>query len=144
LKYAKDIIGEDFYINPKAKEYIEKVKGKNKNTPPSPNTTHTKGESSTKVKEEEEESLQTLTYKACLLKGVDPLNSEHIDLKINEKFEQIVKIWKEELKAEILKELQAEFNEKFEALKREYDSKYDLNFSDDDHMDIAGHGQLPE
>jgi hypothetical protein len=28
LKYAKDIIGEDFYIDPKAKEYIEKAKGK--------------------------------------------------------------------------------------------------------------------
>jgi hypothetical protein len=75
---------------------------------------------------------------------VDPLDSEHIDLKVNEKFEEIAKTWKEEFKAEILKELQAEFNEKFEELKREYDSKYDLNFLDDDHMDIAGHGQLQE
>jgi hypothetical protein len=143
LKYAKDIIGEDFYIDPKVKEYIEKVKGKNKNTPPPPNTTHTKGESSKKAKEEEE-SPQTLTYKACLLKGVDPLDSEHIDLKVDQKFEEIAKTWKVELKAEILKELQAEFNEKFEELKREYDSKYDMNFLDDDHMDIAGHGQLQE
>jgi hypothetical protein len=39
LKYAKDIIREDFYIDPKAKEYIEKVKGKNKNILPPPNTT---------------------------------------------------------------------------------------------------------
>jgi hypothetical protein len=106
LKYAKDIIGEDFYIDPKANKYIEKVKGKNKNTPSPSNTTHTKGESSISLKvKEEEESLKTLTYKACLLKGVDPLDSEHIDLKVNEKFEQIAKTWKEELKAEILEEL---------------------------------------
>jgi hypothetical protein len=49
---------------------------------------------------------------------VDPLDSEHIDLKVNEKFKEIAKTWKVELKAEILKELQAEFNEKFEELKR--------------------------
>jgi hypothetical protein len=29
LKYAREIIGENFYIGPKAKEYIEKIKGKN-------------------------------------------------------------------------------------------------------------------
>jgi hypothetical protein len=29
LKYAREIIRENFYVEPKAKEYIEKIKGKN-------------------------------------------------------------------------------------------------------------------
>lgn len=41
--------------------------------------------------------------------------------------------------------------QKFEEMKKEHDlkielnlSKFDFNLSEDDHMDIAGHGQKPE
>ena len=53
---------------------------------------------------------------------------------------------KKELKEEILKELRHKINEKFEEIKKECDQKYYFNllYDDDDHMDIAGHGQRPE
>jgi hypothetical protein len=117
---------------------------KNKNVPSPKNTNFTKGETSKSLKVKEEDSPKAQTYKECLLKGVDPLDSEHIDMKIGEKLEQASKILKEELREEILKELRAEFTTKFEELKKEYEIKYDFNLSDDDHMDIAGHGQQPE
>jgi hypothetical protein len=142
LNRAKTIIGENYHIEPKAKEYIQKFRGVDKNTA-SPVNPKAESSNSKKVKEEEG-SLKIQTYKECLLKGVDPLDSEHIDLKIEEKFEESTKILKEELKQEILKELRFEFNEKFEEIKKEFDTKYDFNLSDDDHMDIAGHGQKPE
>ena len=34
--------------------------------------------------------------------------------------------------------------EKFEEIKKECDNKYNFHLSDDDHMDITGHGQQPE
>jgi hypothetical protein len=34
-----------------------------------------------------------------------------------------------------------EVNEKFEDLKKEYNIKFDISFSDEDIMDIGGHGQ---
>ena len=53
-----------------------------------------------------------------------------------------IKVWKEELKIElkegILKELRQEI---VEEIKKECDRKYVSHLSDDDHMDIAGHGQ---
>ena len=78
------------------------------------------------------------------MKSTEPLDGEYIDLKINENFEESQKLLKEVLKEEILNELRLEFDEKFEELKKEYDTKYDFNLSEDDHMDIAGHGQKPE
>ena len=47
---------------------------------------------------------------------------------------------------EILKELRHEMDEKFEEIKKECDQKYDFSLlnDDDDHMDIAEHGQRPE
>ena len=86
------------------------------------------------------------SYTECLIKGVDPLDGEYIELKIVEKHKEVAKTMKAELKEEILIELWSEMNENFEELKREYDQKYDFNLlnDDDDHMDIAGHGQRPE
>jgi nitrogen regulatory protein PII-like uncharacterized protein len=57
---------------------------------------------------EEEESPRTQTYK-----GVDPLGSDHIDMKVDEKLEQAVKLLEEELKVQILKILQVELTKKF-------------------------------
>lgn len=144
LSRAKDIIGENYYIEPKAKEYIQKSKGINKNTPVPSNAKCIKGEASSSKRIKEEDSPKYQTYKDCLVKGVDPLDVEYINIKIEEKLEDSKKSLKEVLKEEVLKELRLEFEEKFEDLKKEYLTKYDFNLSDDDHMDIAGHGQKPE
>jgi hypothetical protein len=46
-----------------------------------------------------------------------------------------------DIKEEILKEVKMEMNEKFEELKKEYNAKFDISFSDEDIMEIGGHGQ---
>ena len=51
---------------------------------------------------------------------------------------------KKELKEEILNEIRMEMDSKIEEIKKEFDSKFDFNISEVDHMDIAGHGQLPK
>jgi hypothetical protein len=48
------------------------------------------------------------------------------------------------IKEEILKEVRMEMNEKFEELKKEYNAKFDVSFSDEDIMEIGRHGQKPE
>ena len=144
LSRARSMIGENYHIEPKAKEYIQKIKGVDKDTPAPSNTKYAKGEASSSKKIKEEDSPKYQTYKDCLVKSTEPLDGEYIDLKINENFEESQKLLKEVLKEEILNELRLEFDEKFEELKKEYDTKYDFNLSEDDHMDIAGHGQKPE
>jgi hypothetical protein len=52
------------------------------------------------------------------MKGVDPLDGEYIDWKLDEKFEEISSQWKKDIKEEILKEVKMETNEKFEELKK--------------------------
>jgi hypothetical protein len=49
--------------------------------------------------------------------------------------------WKKDIKEEILKEVKMEMNEKFEELKKEYNAKFDISFSDEDIMEIGGHGK---
>jgi hypothetical protein len=78
------------------------------------------------------------------MKGVDPLDGEYIDWKLDEKFEEISPQWKKDIKEEILKEVKMEMNEKFEELKKEYNAKFDISFSDEDIMEIGGQGQKPE
>ena len=125
LKFAREIIGENYYIEPKAKEYIEKN---------SPASSKPKEEASSSKKVKNEDSPKYHSYKECLQKGVDPLDGEYIDLKIDEKMEETKNIIKEELKEVILRELQIEFYEKFENLKKEYeflnDDNYDVNMQD--------------
>jgi hypothetical protein len=48
------------------------------------------------------------------------------------------------IKEEILKQVKMEMNEKFEELKKEYSAKFDISFSDEDIMDVGGHGQKSE
>jgi hypothetical protein len=78
------------------------------------------------------------------MKGVDPLDSEYIDWKLDEKFDVIAPQWKKDIKEEILKEVKMEMNENFEELKKEYNAKFDISFSDEDIMDIGGHRQKLE
>ena len=71
---------------------------------------------------------------------MDPLSGEYIDMKIDEKWEDMSKVWKEELKLELKEEILKELRQEIvEEIKKECDKKY--NLSDDDHMDIAGHAQ---
>lgn len=91
---------------------------------------HVKGEGSSKKP----------TYKECLVKGVDPLDSEYIDSKLEEKSEKIYPQWKKEIKEEIMIEVKNKMQEQFVNMKKKYDEKFDIDqFSnDDDKMDIEG------
>ena len=60
------------------------------------------------------------SYKECLIKGVDPLDGEYIELKIDEKLKEVAKTMKAELKEEILKELRSEMNENFDHFELSY------------------------
>jgi hypothetical protein len=51
---------------------------------------------------------------------------------------------KKDIKEEILKEVKIKMNENFEELKKEYNAKFDISFSDEDIMEIGGHGQKSE
>jgi hypothetical protein len=76
------------------------------------------------------------------MKRVDPLDSEYIDWKVEEKIEIISPQWKIYIKEEILKEVKREMHERFEELKKEYNAKFELSFSDEEHiMDIGWHCQ---
>jgi hypothetical protein len=77
--------------------------------------------------------------KECLMKGVDPLDSEYIDWKLDKNFDVISPQWKKGIKEEIIKEVKMEMNEKLEELKKEYNAKFDISFLDEDIMEIGGH-----
>jgi hypothetical protein len=119
LTYARKVLGVNYYIEPIAKEYIQKYKkAHNKKVPI---------EMPTKRINEEGTSSKKLTYKQCLVGEVDPLDGEYIDQKIEEKFEQIYPEWKKNIKEEVLKEVQKEISEKFEKLKKEFDTSFDFS-----------------
>jgi hypothetical protein len=115
-------------MEPAAKQYIQKYRmSKNK-----------KVSASSSILDIKKDVLNKPTYKECLMKGVDPLDSEYIDWKLDEKFKEISPQWKKDIKEEILKEVKMEMNEKFEELKKKYNTKFDISFSDEDIMEIAG------
>ena len=64
LKWARDMIGENYYIDPNAKEYIQKRSGIDKNIPTSATTT--KGEASSSKNIKKEELPKYHTYQECL------------------------------------------------------------------------------
>nr|ABA99372.1 retrotransposon protein, putative, Ty3-gypsy subclass [Oryza sativa Japonica Group] len=135
LSQARKILGINYYLEPAAKEYIQKCKkAKGKKTSEIP----------VKMTIKEEGFFKKPTYKECLTKGVDPLDGEYIDWKIIEKFEEASPQLKKELKEEILKELKQEMDQKFEQIKKAVDEKLEVSFSDLDTMDLGGHGQPDE
>jgi hypothetical protein len=75
------------------------------------------------------------------MKGMDPLDGEYIDLKLDENFKKNITIMKKDIKEEILKEVKMEMNEKFKELKKEYNAKFDISFSDEDIMKIGDTGK---
>jgi hypothetical protein len=78
------------------------------------------------------------------MNGVDPLDSEYIDWKLDEKFKEISPQWKKDIKEEILKEVKMKMNENFKELKKEYNTKFDISFLDEDIIEIGGHEQKSE
>ena len=151
LNKARAMLVVNYYIEPIAKEYIQKFKmAKNKGIMQQNTPINTKEEGSNKP-----------SYKKSSQKEIDPLDGEYLDWKIIEKFESISPEWKkeiksqiiqelkEELKNQILNELKEEMQEKFECLKKEFNDKYDFPMVDDameddkneDNMDIRGYSQ---
>jgi hypothetical protein len=51
---------------------------------------------------------------------------------------------KKDIKEEILKKVKMEMNEIIEEMKKEYNAKFDISFSDEDIIEIGGHGQKSE
>ncbi|WVZ51845.1 hypothetical protein U9M48_002950 [Paspalum notatum var. saurae] len=120
MNQARKILGTNYYMEPAAKEYIQKYR-KAKDMP------------------------KKDTYKDCLTKGVDPMDGQYIEMKIAQKFEMISPEWKKTLKEEIMMELKGELYNKLEEFKRDMDAKMDISFSgSEENDDIAGHGQRSE
>ena len=114
LFHARKVLGINYYIEPAAKEYIQKQKmAQNKMTPMEIPIT--------KTKEEGQSSSRNKTYKETLVKGVDPLDVQYIAIKIEEKFQQMYPEWKKEIKQEVLKEVKEEMTEELDKIKKEYD-----------------------
>lgn len=133
LNMARSMLGVNYYIEPIAKDYIQKAKmAKNKSTM----------KQNTPINITEEGSSRT-PYKKNSQSEFDPLNSEYLDSKIIEKFEKISPEWKKELKSQIiqelkhdlksqiLNELKKDMKEDFEYLKKEFNDKYDYPMVDD-------------
>ncbi|KAG2633676.1 hypothetical protein PVAP13_2NG242803, partial [Panicum virgatum] len=121
LNKARAMLGINYYIEPIAKEYIQKSKmAKNKGIMQQNTPINTRGEGSNKP-----------SYKKSSQKEIDSLDEEYLDWKIIEKFESISPEWKKELKNHILNELKEEMQEKFECLKKEFNDKYDFPTVDD-------------
>lgn len=136
LEFARLVLGVNYFIEPAAKEYIQKTKkAENK-----------KGSVEAPIKIQGASSSKKPTYKECLLKEVDPLDGEYIDQKIEEKFEQIYPEWKKEIKHEVYREVKEEITEEFNKLKKEYEAfdnllKGEEETKTDDTMEDS---QLPE
>ena len=146
LSYARTILGVNYYLEPAAKDYIQKYKKANEIKPiwAGPNI-------------REEESSRPHTYKEAVKKDIDPLNEEYVNTKMKEKLESITLQWKKDIKEEILQEIKGEIDAKFENImkdyevniKKDYESKMNIQISDydendDEMLDIRGHGQRPE
>jgi DNA modification methylase len=79
LTQARRILEVNYYMKPSAKEYIQKFQmSKNK-----------KVSASSSILDIKKEVLNKPTYKECLMNGVDLLDGEYIDWKLDKKIEVI-------------------------------------------------------
>ena len=85
LFWARKLFRPDDYIDTKAKDYIQIRKC----IPTSP--TPTKGEALSSKNIKNEESPKYQTYQECLLKGLDPLDSEYMDQEMDKRFKEFSK-----------------------------------------------------
>ena len=77
---ARKVLEENYYFDPKAKDYIQKRRG----VPAS--LTPTKGEASSSKNIKKEESPKYQTYQECLLKVHDAIDSEYINQEMDKIF----------------------------------------------------------
>lgn len=158
LSWARRLIGINYYIEPEAKDYIQKQK-------------KIINENKINMNISEAGSSRIPSYKDIAKKDI--LNEDIIERKIKERLEAIIPQLKKNLKEEVLQEARQDINEKFQSvyqeyeenikkdyedyIKKDYDSKMNINISDyenneeennemiDENMlDIRGHGQPPE
>ena len=146
LSYARSILGVNYFIEPAAKDYIQKYKRAKDVKINLPG-----------VNIREEGSSRVSTYKDVVKRDTESLNEEVLEKKIKERLEARISLLKKDIKEEVLQEVRHEINEKFENIrkdyeeniKKDYDSKMNIQISDDDDnddemLDIRGHGQRPE
>ena len=146
LSYARSILGVNYFIEPAAKDYIQKYKRAKDVKINLPG-----------VNIREEAPSRVSTYKDVVKRDTESLNEEVLEKKIKERLEARISLLKKDIKEEVLQEVRHEINEKFENIrkdyeeniKKDYDSKMNIQISDDDDnddemLDIRGHGQRPE
>ena len=146
LSYARSILGVNYFIEPAAKDYIQKYKRAKDVKINLPG-----------VNIREEGSSRVSTYKDAVKRDTESLNEEVLEKKLKERLESRISLLKKDIKEEVLQEVRHEINEKFENIrkdyeeniKKDYDSKMNIQISDDDDnddemLDIRGHGQRPE
>ena len=99
LLYAKNILGVNYFLEPVAKDYIQKYrKAKDaKINLPGANI-------------REEGPSRVSTYKEVVKKDIDSLNEEYVNTKIKEKLESMTLQWKKDIKEEILQEIRGEID----------------------------------
>jgi hypothetical protein len=105
----------NYYIEPAAREYMQKYKiGENINLPGNiPNIV---------IKEEGSSSKKT--YKETLVQEASSPDDGLYTRKLEEKLEKIYPVWKKEIKEEILNEVTQDIKQKFDKMKKEYDDIY--------------------
>ena len=146
LSYARSILGVNYFIEPAAKDYIQKYKRAKDVKINLPG-----------VNIREEGSSRVSTYKDAVKRDIESLNEEVLEKKLKERLESRISLLKKDIKEEVLQEVRHEINEKFENIrkdyeeniKKDYDSKMNIQISDDDDnddemLDIRGHEQRPE
>lgn len=156
LSYARNMLGINYFIEPAAKEYIQKYRKANDMKPNMPG-----------INIHEAGSSKVPTYKDVAKKEI--LNEDIIEKKIKERLNSIIPQLRKNIKDEVLKEVDERFqviNQAYEEnikkdydeyIKKDYDLKMNIQISDYDNneddnndmldenmMDIRGHGQPPE
>ena len=90
------------------------------------------------------------TYKDVVKKEAS--NEEYVEKKVKETLDSIILQLKKDIKEEIWQEVKHEIKENIDSIKKDYEenikkdyeSKMNMPISDDDMLDIRGHGQQQE
>lgn len=140
LLYARNILGINYFIEPAAKEYIQKYKKANEMKM-----------NLLRANIQEDGPSKIPTYKD-VVKNISEISNDDIEKRIREKLDLIVPQLKKDIKEEVMREVKHEIQQNMESIKndyeenikKDYDLKMNVPVSDDDMLDIGGHGQKPE
>ena len=129
-------MGINYFLEPAAKEYIQNYIKANdvKTNLPGIN-----------IKEEGPSKIPT--YKVVVKKEAS--NEEYVEKKIKERLDSIIPQLKKDIKEEVWQEVKHKIKENIDSIKKDYEknikkdyeSKMNMPISDDDMLDIRGHGQ---